>query len=136
MMKKTIPFIIFMVVLMSASCSRYDVDEILLSRDDISLTFRKDLQMSYDPKTWQLGYNEARNEFRVNDDSMANYFVLRCDARPDTEGQEVTGYIEWTVRTNIKKYYNLKFEVKRISSDGKVWLWNKPQKIGVTVKFL
>lgn len=136
MMKKIIPYIVLLLMLMSASCTRYDVDEILLTRDDISLTFRKDLQMSYDPQTWQLGYNAAHNEFRVNDDNMANYFVLRCDARPDTEGQGVNGYIEWTVRTNIKKYRNLKFEVMKISQDGKVWLWNKSQKIGVTVKYL
>lgn len=136
MMKKSIYAAILAAGLLSVSCVRYDVDEILLSREDISLTCKRDLQIAYDPLTWQMSHNAGRNEFRVNDDSMANYFVLRCDSRPDTEGQEVNGYIEWTVRTNIRKYRNLKFEVRKVGSDGTVWLWNKSQKIGVTVRYL
>ena len=119
-----------------ASCDRYNVQEVLLSREDISLTWKKEPQVVYEPLTWQLGYNAGRNEFRVNDDSMANYFVFRSNARPDTEGQEVTAYVEWTVRTNIKRYQNLKFEVRKVSPDGRVWLWNKSQKVGVTLYYL
>ena len=135
-MKVTKYIFSLLILLAASSCARYDVDEILLSRDDISLSCRKDVQLVYDPATWQLACNTARNEFRVNDDEMANYFVFRSDQRPDTEGQEVTGYIEWTVRTNIRKYSNLKFEVRKVGSDGCVWLWNKSQKIGLTVKYL
>ena len=119
-----------------ASCDRYNVQEVLLSREDISLTWKKEPQVVYEPLTWQLGYNAGRNEFRVNDDSMANYFIFRSNVRPDTEGQEVTAYVEWTVRTNIKRYQNLKFEVRKVSPDGRVWLWNKSQKVGVTVYYL
>lgn len=119
-----------------ASCDRYNVQEVLLSREDISLTWKKEPQVVYDPLTWQLGYNAGRNEFRVNDDSMANYFIFRSNVRPDTEGQEVTAYVEWTVRTNIKRYQNLKFEVRKVSPDGRVWLWNKSQKVGVTLYYL
>lgn len=119
-----------------ASCDRYNVQEVLLSREDISLTWKKEPQVVYEPLTWQLGYNAGRNEFRINDDSMANYFVFRSNARPDTEGQEVTAYVEWTVRTNIKRYQNLKFEVRKVSPDGRVWLWNKSQKVGVTLYYL
>lgn len=119
-----------------ASCDRYNVQEVLLSREDISLTWKKEPQVVYEPLTWQLGYNAGRNEFRVNDDSMANYFIFRSNVRPDTEGQEVTAYVEWTVRTNIKRYQNLKFEVRKVSPDGRVWLWNKSQKVGVTLYYL
>ena len=119
-----------------ASCDRYNVQEVLLSREDISLTWKKEPQVVYDPLTWQLGYNAGRNEFRVNDDSMANYFIFRSNVRPDTEGQELSAYVEWTVRTNVKRYQNLKFEVRKVSPDGRVWLWNKSQKVGVTIYYL
>lgn len=122
--------------LLMASCQRYDIQEVLLSHEEASLTWKGDVQILYEPGGWQMGYNSQRNEFRVNDDTMANYFVFRSKVRPDTGGQEVTASVEWTVRTNIKKYQNLKFEVKKIGSDGTVWLWNKSQKIGITVKYL
>lgn len=124
------------VIFVMASCDRYNVEEILLSREDISLTWKGTEQIVYDPATWQLGYNPEHNEFRANDDNMANYFVLKCKARPDTEGQEVGASVEWTLRTNVKHYDGLKFEVRRVSPDGYVWLWNRSQKIGVTVKYL
>ena len=131
---KILIFGLFLLVM--ASCDRYDVQEVLLSREDISLTWRKTPQLVYDPLTWQLGYNAGRNEVRVNDDSMANYFVFRSNVRPDTEGQEVTAYVEWTVRASVKRYQNLKFEVRKVSPDGRVWLWNKSQKVGVTIYYL
>lgn len=124
------------VIFVMASCDRYNVEEILLSREDISLTWKGTEQIVYDPATWQLGYNPEHNEFRANDDNMANYFVLKCKARPDTEGQEVGASVEWTLRTNVKHYDGLKFEVRRVSPGGYVWLWNRSQKIGVTVKYL
>ena len=126
----------FALVLLLASCERYDVNEILLSRDDISLTWKADPQIVYEPYTWQLGFNAARNEFRVNDDSMANYFVLRCDGRPSAEGQEVTASVEWTQKSSVKRYEGLKFEVEKVGRDGYVWLWNRSQKIGVTVRLM
>ena len=47
----------------------YDIDEILLQREDISMTVKGAEQFVYDPVTCQLGYNEAENEFRVLDDN-------------------------------------------------------------------
>lgn len=131
---KFISAVVFISVM--ASCDRYDVEEILLSREDISLTWKGMEQIVYEPATWQLGYNPERNEFRVNDDSMANYFVLKCKERPDMEGQEIDASVEWTVRTDIKHYDGLKFEVEKVGADGLVWLWNRSQKIGITVKYL
>ena len=126
----------FAFVLLLASCERYDVNEILLSRDDISLTWRAEPQIVYEPETWQLGFNAARNEFRVNDDSMANYFIFKCNTRPNVEGQEVEASVEWTQKSSVKRYEGLKFEVEKVGKNGYVWLWNRSQKIGVTVRFL
>ena len=71
-----------------------------------------------------------------HDDSMGNYFILSCNARPDTEGQELEADIQWTMKTSIKRFEGVEFEVKKTSADGCVWLWNKTQGIGVVVRKL
>ena len=129
-------FILVLLVLMSSCGDRFRVEEVLLDRDEVSLTWKGVEQLAYDPLTWQLGFNEAKCEYRLNDDNMANFFVLRCDAHPVEVGQDVTASIEWTVATNIKKYDGVRFTVKKVDGNGKVWLWSRVQKIGVVVQRL
>ena len=117
-------------------CVRYDLDEVLLSRSEVSLTWKGKAQIIYDPATWQMSYNSEKNEFRVNDDEMANYFVFRSKTRPSYEGQELNAYVEWTLKTNVKRYEGVRFEVKQVDDGGCIWLWSKSQKIGITVKEL
>lgn len=122
-------------VLIVSAC-RYDIDEILLSRDDISLTIKGELQMSFNENTCQLGYNTGRNEFRVYDEKLSDWFIVRCSAKPTSEGQEVTAELKYTTNTDIKTMKGLKMEVQKLSSDGLVWLWEKDKKIGIIVKSL
>lgn len=125
-------------LLMLAGCNldMYNVQEILLSKDDISLTFKGEEQLVYDSANWQLGYNGAKNEFRVSDDYMADYFIIRCDADPTDEGQELKADVIWTMETTVKRYEGLKFEVRKVTSGGQVWLWNRLHGIGVVVRKL
>ena len=127
---------LFVLVLMSSACNPFDVEEVLLSREDISLTWRGNDQIVYDPLTWQIGYNDRTYEYRVNDDAMADYYIVRCDARLSSEGQEVYADVEWTVKSNIKRYEHLKFTVRKVGTDGRIWLWNRSQNIGVIVKVI
>lgn len=114
----------------------YDVDEILLSRSDISLTIKGELKMAFDENTCQLGYNTERNEFRVYDEKLADYFIVRCSAKPDSEGQKLTVDLEYTTQTDVKTMKGLAFEVRKISSDGMIWLWENDRKTGIVVKAL
>lgn len=129
-------FIIFVVAILASACVRYDLDEVLLSREDVSLTWKGKTQIVYEPATWQMACNDERNEYRVNDDEMANYFIIKCMEKPSYEGQELQADVEWTLKTNIKKFEGIRFEVKKIADDGCIWLWCRSQKIGVTVKRL
>ena len=79
---------------MLCGCVRYDMDEILLEREDLSLTWKGEDQIVFDPLTWQVSSNIRNCEYRVNDDNMANYFIVRCSERPVTEGQDVTADVE------------------------------------------
>lgn len=118
-----------------ASC-QYNVEEILLSRSDISLTVKGELEMTFDENTCQLGYNTGRNEFRVYDEKLANWFVLRCSAKPTSEGQKITADLEYTTADDVKTLTGLEFTVEDTNSDGFIWLWNRDKKIGIVVKSL
>jgi hypothetical protein len=120
----------------ATSCINNMIDEVLLVRDDISLSIREELLMSFDENKCQLGFNSACNEYRVYDENLANWFVLKCSAKPTSEGQKVTVDLEYTTEKGIKTLADLEFSVVQTSSDGLVWLWNKDRKIGIVIKNL
>ncbi len=122
--------------LMALTSCTYDIDEVLLQRSDISLTVRGELQMSYDENTYQLGHNETRNEFRVYDDKLTNWFILKCDTRPTSAGQKIKADLEYTTTKDTKTVRDLTFKVENTNSEGMIWLWNQQQKIGIVVKAL
>ena len=123
-------------ILITAGCNRYDIDEILLQRDDVSLTIRGEVIFSYDPGTCQLGYNSENGIFRAYDDDLGHWFILSCRTTPDTEGQSLMADLEYTTQNDTKKIRNLKFTLKKNDRTGKIWLWNDERKIGVVVKRL
>lgn len=136
MMKGIHYILILMTVALLSGCNIYDIDEILLEREDISLTWKGEEQLVFDPMTWQVGYNSKTYEYRVHDDYMADYFVLECETRPGTEGEDITASVEWTEKDDVRRYEDILFTVKKIAPDGRVWLWSRMQKIGVVVKQL
>ena len=130
--------LIFMIagLLVLTGCNRYDIDEILLQREEISLSMKGQDVLKYSPDTYQLGYNAQTNEFRVFDDNMANWFVLTCDSRPSTEGQELTADLKWTSFNSTKTRNRLRFRVEKTDAEGHIWLWCESDAIGVIVKEL
>lgn len=120
----------------STGCNRYYVEDILLPRNEISLTVKGADQIVYDDESWQLGYNDERNEFRIVNDKLNNWVILQCDAVPSTVGQSVTAYLEYTTSNDTRKLNGLTFTVEKTSPDGLIWLWNDDRKIGVVVKDL
>lgn len=121
-------------VLITVSGCIYDIDEILLQREDISMTVKGAEVFSYDASTCQLGYNEDENEFRVLDDNLGNWFIVRCSGRPVSAGQEISADVTWTTSDNIRTRKGLRFTVRKTSQDGRIWMWCKSDKIGITVK--
>ena len=117
-------------------CIRYDIEEILLLREDISLTVKGVDQVSYSPETFQIGHDADNNIFRVFDDDLANWFVLTCDERPVTEGQEVTAELSWTASNTTRSRSGLLFRVEKTGPDGYIWLWCKNEAIGIVVREL
>lgn len=120
--------------IMFSGCTKYDIEEVLLAREDLSLTWKGEEQIVYDPLTWQMSCNVKTSEYRVHDDSMANYYVMKCSERPTEEGQDLMADVEWTVSKNIKRYEGVRFTVKKIGNDGLIWMWSNSQNIGVIIK--
>ena len=119
-----------------SSCDRFQPEELLLPKSDISLTIKGEDQIRYDQKTWQMGHNAEKNEFRAVNDKLTDWMILRCNATPSTVGQSVTAYLEYTTSNDTKKLNALTFTVEKTSPEGLIWLWNDDKKIGVVVKDL
>ena len=135
-MKRIYIICIAVTVALLSSCDRYQPEELLLPKSDISLTIKGEDQIRYDQKTWQLGHNAEKNEFRAVNDKLTDWMILRCNATPSTVGQSVTAYLEYTTSNDTKKLNALTFTVEKTSTEGLIWLWNDDKKIGVVVKDL
>ena len=129
-------FMLFSSLMMAAACVDYDVEEILLVRDNVSLTIKGNVQFEYASMTCQLGYSPERCEFRAYDDMLGNWFVLKCYADPAEEGMTVKGDLEYTTFDSKVNLTGLRFVVKKTDWEGYVWLWNDERKIGAVVKKL
>jgi hypothetical protein len=120
----------------TVSCIQTDINEVLLMKEEISLTVKGEEMMTFNEFSCQLGYNSDTNEFRVYDDNLGNMFIITCNARPSAEGQILRADLTWTTSSSTKKRSGLNFTVKKISPDGLIWLWCDSDRIGVIVKEL
>lgn len=127
---------IMLIIACACSCNRFDIDEVLLPREDLSMTLNGKVQFSFDDNTCQIGYNDARNEFRLHDDSVGNWVKLVCKARPSSVGQTVKADLSWTSSTSNKSRKGLTFTVEKIEQDGRIWLWCQSDNIGLVVKVI
>ncbi|MBR5835096.1 MAG: hypothetical protein IKY66_02935 [Bacteroidales bacterium] len=124
------------VIFCLAGCQRYDIEEILLQRNDISLTIKGEDALVYDPLTFQIGYNADKNEFRIFDDNLGNWFVLKCHERPSSSGQTLTADLRWTTASSTRTKNGLLFRVEKTDSKGHIWMWCDKEAIGIVVKEL
>ena len=129
--------IIFMILIASISgCTQYDVTELLLSRNDISLTCRGVEEFVYIPQRCQIGHNDRSNTFYVYEDRLSDWFSVVCDADPSSAGQEITADVSWTTKTSTRSFKGLQFKVEKVDVDGHIWLWNSTHVIGIVIKKL
>ncbi|MBO5108035.1 MAG: hypothetical protein J6B97_06350 [Bacteroidales bacterium] len=133
-MKKILIFII--AVTAASSCTRFDIDEVLLPREDISITHKGEEVMTYDPLTCQLSHDHEKNLYMVYNDVISDWFTVRCSSAPHAIGQEITADVSWTTPDDTKSENGLTFTVEKTSSDGRIWMWNKSKSIGIVIKNL
>ena len=122
--------------LLTTSCVGLQPSEVLLPRTDISLTVKGDVQITYDHKLCQIGYNELNHEFRLINDKLTDWMIFRSDATPAEVGQKVNAYLEYTVADDTRKMSDVTFTVEKTDSEGLVWMWNHEKSIGLIIKIL
>jgi hypothetical protein len=132
-MKRNI-FILTLLFLITGCIPNEELVETLLEEQEISLIWRGKQQVIYNPDTYQLGYNSKRCEYRVYDDRLAYWFIVRCSDPPVSEGQTITADISWTGVTKTHEFSGIKLMVKKVDSSGYVWLWSNTDSIGIILR--
>ena len=137
-MKKLVgKILVVSLVAMAFSCCRNnEIDSAFLENESIHLRVNGKNLFDFKEMSCQLGYNDYKQEYRVHDDTMADYYIVKLYEKPSEEGQSVTGEIEWTTSSDIVKKRDISFKVVKINSDHKMWLWEKTNKIGAVVMAL
>lgn len=125
---------ILIVLASAAGCTLYTMEESLLPREDISLTWKGDVQVSYESSSSQMGFNDARNEYRIYSDVLADWFVLKCSERPAGMDHIFQADVSWTGKKSTMTKTGIEFKVVKTDEQGKIWLWNESDKIGIIIK--
>ena len=130
-------FMLPLTILLAVSCNRtLEPDSSFIGSSAIELISSGQVIYTYDPATWQLGYNPSTKEFRVFDDSMKNYYTVTCSAIPSSTGQKLEATVTWSSGSSTQSVKG-KFEVVKAQGDT-FWLWcgDKKTPVGVTVRIL
>ena len=120
--------------ILSSCANNIEFMENLLDEHKISLTRKGEPQITYDPDTFQLGYNSERCEYRVYDDKLAYWLVVKCSEKPVAEGQTIKADVSWTGITRTHEYSGITLTVKKTDSQGYVWLWSNTDSIGIILR--
>ena len=116
-------------------CAHYDVVEVLLNRNDISLTIKGNPVFVFNPDNCQIAYNSAKNEYRAMTDSASEYFVLQAYQSLSSLGQEISADLCYTMDGRAINKKGLIFRIEKISnSEGLVWLWCSSDNIGLVIR--
>lgn len=125
-MKKPHIIIILLTVLSMTSCNRgHGPDKQFLENENITLTVGGREKIRFCPDTWQLSYSEDNKQFRANNDTMSEFFILTCSDIPVRPGQNIKCSLKYTDGGIAVYKTGMQFEVQKIDDEGMVWLWCK-----------
>lgn len=100
----------------------------------VNFSVKGNVEHRFDPMSWQTAFRPSPCTFTVCNDSMSDYYTLRCDRVPAEVGETLKCDAEWTTYSDIKKKKGLEFKVvKADPAVGAVWLWCQSAMIGAAV---
>lgn len=126
--------IFVLAVLTLAACAEYDINEVLLVRDDVSLTLRGKPQYVFTADDGQMATNADRTIYRYMTDDLMNWLEVKCQSKPGGVGEKIIADIKWKSRISSGEENNLEFEIKQTDGSGMIWLWNKSNNIGLVIR--
>lgn len=128
--------IILTAILTFVSCtSKNEMQAELLMDDIISIKWKGSTIIEYKKDSFQLGYNDKANEYRVFKDDLSSWFTVKCSEKPVAEGQTLTADIQWKSGSQaLKSYSKINMVVKKADDSGLLWLWNNTDSIGIIIQ--
>lgn len=127
--------VIFTLALLSlTACLRYDIDEVLLARTDVSLTLKGKLQYAFAADYGQMAINADRTLFRYMTDDLATWMEVRCQTKPGGIGEKILADVKWKSTLSEGEEKGMEFEIKQIDGSGMIWLWNNSNNIGLIIR--
>lgn len=125
--------IIFIAVTL-AGCADVNIDEVLLSSTDISVSLKGKVQYTFNPDKGQAAFDKESNLYRYFNDDLGSWFEVRCHTRPAAEGEVIKADIDWATKTSFRTEEGMVFKVEKTDETGMIWLWNDSEDIGIIIK--
>ncbi len=124
-------------ILFLCACEPQGVTDLagFVADDTVRLEIDGERVLSYDPVSCQLAYNEKRCEFRLNTDTMLDYFVLSLSEIPANPKTAVTATITWSTTSGERTKNNITLYAKRIQGDI-LWLCDDSCRNAAVVRVL
>lgn len=110
-------------------------EEFIQTGDQLGLQVGQTKVFEYDAATCQYSYLPDSKEFRVGDDAMNNYFILKLSNIPQLNS-ETGGTLIYTTESSIVTKNNLKFKLVKVEESAKgkmLWFWNSKSQYGAVV---
>ena len=136
MMRKVQYLLSFLsVILLSAACTwNPEMDAVMLNMEDAyALEVNGLIVHQFSEPLCQLTFNANKCEFRVGDDKMSEHYILTCNRVPSAKGEDIMADLAWTLGATVQKRSSLSFHVEKVAEDGRIWLWDSRDGIGVIV---
>ena len=127
-------YLLSAVMLFQCSCTKEGPDKEFLENDSICLQVNGKTIITFDEDNYQISSNRERKVFRVMDDNMGNYYQISCSDIPYSEGQDIKADLKWATGSSVSTRDGLQFKVEKVAPGGKVWMWCKSRKIGISVQ--
>ena len=117
-----------------AACEEnHGMDPEMLNAEGLSLEVNGRIVQNFAESQCQMTFSPSRNEFRVGDDKMTEYYILKCNKVPTAKGETLNVDLSWTQSGSLQSRSGLRFVVEKIGDDGRVWLWDEKDAIAAII---
>ena len=127
-------YILAALLVILPGCREEKGPDFLLSQSEISLSWKGERQVTYSSDSYQISFNDSRNEYRIYDDRIANWFTVRCSQKPVSQGQTLTADVAWTGKKGTKSFSGAAFRVEKVNEEGLIWLISESARTGIIIK--
>ena len=137
-MKSLYKYVLMLIILTAfAGCNEITEEEQIFADADSNpaLYYKGSIWIDFDPNNYQLGYNEERKEFRLHDDDMSAFYILKLEETPNEKDETIEGKIKWSKGGRIIERDKVKFKVIKNEQDT-YWLWSRSEQIGIVIQKL